>query len=158
MKITKTTLAKKTIQLALNNVTNKKGGPFAAIIVKNNKILSYSCNNVVSKNDPTAHAEIEAIRKACKKLKSFNLSGCQIYTSCKPCPMCLSAIYWANLKKVFFCADTKTASKYGFRDGFIFKELSLPENKRKVKYEPLNAADFEKPFKAWKKLSNKKKY
>ncbi|MCL2484930.1 MAG: nucleoside deaminase [Endomicrobia bacterium] len=158
MKTSKNTIDDKLIKLAAENVKKHKGGPFSAIIVKNGKILSSASNNVISKNDPTAHAEIEAIRKAAKKLKNFSLSGCEIYTSCQPCPMCLSAIYWADIKKNYYYADTKTASKYGFKDGLIFKELSKPQNSRKIKQTKIKNSDSLIPFKIWKTLPNKKKY
>lgn len=150
--------SKKTVKLALKNVSQNKGGPFAAIIVKDNKIIASAVNNVVSKNDPTAHAEIEAIRKAAKKLKTYDLSNCEIYTSCQPCPMCLSAIYWANIKKVFYCADMNTAQKYGFRDKFIFKELSKEDDNKKVKQYFIDDPDKEIPFIEWKELPDKKNY
>ncbi|MDR1942466.1 MAG: nucleoside deaminase [Endomicrobium sp.] len=160
MKKCKRTIEDKIIILALKNVKKLKGGPFAAAVTLNGKIISQAANAVTAKNDPTAHAEIEAIRKAAKKLKTYDLSKCEIYASCKPCPMCLSAIYWANIKKVHYCAQTQTACKYGFKDGFIFEELSKPENKRKIR-EIKSAAvseDPSAPFKAWKMLADKKKY
>lgn len=150
--------SEKAVNMAVKNVKNKKCGPFAAIIVKNNKIIASSCNAVTKKNDPTAHAEIEAIRKAAKKLKNYDLSGCEIYTSCKPCPMCLSAIYWARIKTVYYCADEKTAARYGFDDLKIFKELLKPDNKRKVKQIFLDNKNKNLPFKLWKELPDKKAY
>jgi len=158
MTMNKNRLADKVIALALKNVNNKKGGPFSAVIVKNGKIISSAYNCVTTKNDPTAHAEIEAIRKAAKKLKNFDLSGCEIFSSCEPCPMCLSAVYWSGIKKVYYCADTKTASKYGFKDEVIFKELKKPAGKRKVKQILINNKDKNLPFEKWNSLPDKKKY
>ncbi len=158
MKKNITKLSHKTIKLAEKNVSNYKNGPFAAIIVKDNIIISSSGNRVIAKNDPTAHAEIEAIRKASKKLKTFDLSGCEIFTSCKPCPMCISAIYWAKIKKVYYCADSETAAKYGFRDKSIFKELTNTTGKISVQQIQIDFKDKNSPFKLWKSLPNKKKY
>lgn len=158
MKNIKKQIINKTILKAFKNVNSLKGGPFAAIITKGNKIIACSANHVTSKNDPTAHAEIETIRKACKKIRNYNLSGYELYTSCKPCPMCLSAIYWANIKKVYYCASSEDASKHGFKDSKIYKELSLPENQRTLKLINIKSEIALKPFKAWKNLADKKKY
>jgi len=149
---------KKVLKLAGKNAAENSGGPFAAIIVRKNKIVSFARNRVTRKNDPTAHAEIEAIRKAAKKLKNFNLSDCVIFSSCKPCPMCLGAIYWAGIKKLYYSADTKTAAKYGFKDLLIFKELAKPESKRKVRMTRVDNPAEELPFKIWKNSPGKKKY
>ena len=135
-----------------------KGGPFGAIIVKNNKIIAKG-NVVTSKNDPSAHAEISAIRAACKKLKTFHLKDCTIYSSCEPCPMCLGAIYWAHLERLVFAADKKQAAEAGFDDDFIYKELNLSYSKRKI---PTLRYDMEEeskePFMAWLNNENKIKY
>jgi guanine deaminase len=120
------------IDLARSNITHLKGGPFGAVIVKNNEIIGEGCNQVVSNNDPTAHAEIVAIREACKNLSSFQLDGCEIYTSCEPCPMCLGAIYWARPEKIYYAATREDAELSNFDDSFIYKEVSLPLNKRKI--------------------------
>ena len=146
----------KVIELAQKNVLAGKGGPFAAVIVKDDKIISYGYNQVTSKKDPTLHAEIDAIRKAAKKLKTFDLSGCEIFSSCYPCPMCFSAIYWANIKKVYYSATKEVATKYGFKDGKIYKEL---ENKIKsVKFVKIEAKNCNLPFKEWKNKKDKIKY
>ena len=146
---------KKVIDISIKNVKNG-GGPFAALIVKNDKIVSYGINDVTLKNDPTAHAEINAIRKAAKKLKSFDLKDCVIYSSCEPCPMCFSAIYWANIKKVYYVATRKEAAKYGFRDDKIYKEL---KNKIvSIKMEKVEDENKEVPFKLWNNQKNKIKY
>jgi guanine deaminase len=158
MKINKNRLAEKTIAMAVKNVKRKKGGPFFAIIIKNGQIISSAGNSVILKNDPTAHAEIEAIRKAAKKLRSFDLSGCEIFSSCEPCPMCLSAIYWANIKKIYCCADKKTAAKYGFKDEMIFGEVIKPAAKRKIGQFFVKTGNCNLPFDEWEKLPDKKKY
>jgi guanine deaminase len=158
MNFNKSKLADKIIAMAVKNVKNKKGGPFSAIIIKNGKIISSAYNSVTIKNDPTAHAEIEAIRKAAKKLKNYDLSGCELFSSCEPCPMCLGAIYWAQIKKIYCCADKKTAAKYGFKDEIIFKELKKPSAKRKVKQTFIENKNKNLPFKKWKSLSDKKRY
>lgn len=156
MKNNKEIFISKVVELAQKNVLAGKGGPFAAIIVKDDKIISYGYNQVTSKKDPTSHAEIDAIRKAAKKLKTFDLSGCEIYSSCYPCPMCFSAIYWANIKKVYYSAAKEIAAKYGFKDGKIYNEL---KNKIKsVKFTEMKIKDFDLPFKEWKNKKDKIKY
>jgi len=110
-------------ELAKENLTNNHGGPFGAVIVKNNKIIGQSNNQVLATNDPTAHAEIMAIRNACQNIKSYDLSGCEIYTNCYPCPMCLSAIIWANIKTVYYANTKKDAANIGFRDDLIYQQL-----------------------------------
>ena len=139
-------------------IKNGHGGPFGAVIVKGGKIIASSANNVTRKNDPTAHAEIEAIRKAAKKLKTFDLSGCEIYSSCEPCPMCLAAIYWAQLKAVYYGTAKEIASREGFKDAFIYKELSLSPAKRKIKQTEVPTPEGIEPFKVWKKSLKKIKY
>jgi len=146
------------IKIAERNVKKNLGGPFGTVIVKNGRIVSVAANSVARKNDPTAHAEIEAIRKASKKLKSFDLSGCEIYSSCEPCPMCLSAIYWSNIKKIYYAATANEAAKSGFRDDFIYKELAKPASNRKVKEISFDIPQKSVPFKLWKKSANKIKY
>lgn len=158
MTMNKNKLTEKTIALAIKNVKRKKSGPFSAIIVKDGKIISSAYNAVTIKNDPTAHAEIEAIRKAAKKLKNYDLSGCEIFSSCEPCPMCLSAIYWANIKKIYYCADKKIAAKYGFKDEMILKELKKPSVKRKIKETFIDNKNKELPFKEWAADPLRKKY
>src|SRR5574344_2535218 len=121
------------IQMATDNVANGNGGPFGAVVAKEGKIIARATNTVTTSNDPTAHAEVNAIREACRVLGTFDLSGCEIYSSCEPCPMCLSAIYWARIDRVYYSADKKQASKAGFDDGFIYEELSKPIIERKIK-------------------------
>jgi tRNA(Arg) A34 adenosine deaminase TadA len=112
------------IQLSIENI-EKGGGPFGAIIVRDGEIIAESANSVTNDNDPTAHAEVNAIREACKKLSTYDLSGCQIFSSCEPCPMCLGAIYWARLDKLHFAASKNDAADSGFDDAFIYEELDL---------------------------------
>src|SRR5574344_919865 len=120
------------IRLSIENVKNG-GGPFGAIIVKGGKIVATGVNRVTANNDPTAHAEVSAIRAACNKLNTFDLSGCDIYTSCEPCPMCLGAIYWAHLDTIYYGNNKNDAEDIGFGDAFIYKELALPMVERKLK-------------------------
>jgi guanine deaminase len=148
---------RKAIKLSIVNVT-KGGGPFGAVIVKNGKVIAEGTNNVTKLNDPTAHAEIEAIRNASKKLKNFDLKGCEIYTSCEPCPMCLSAIYWANIGKIYYANTRKDAEKIGFRDDHIYKELSVPLKKRKIPIVQTLRKDALKAFELWKYKTDKISY
>lgn len=120
------------IQIAHDSVHHHEGGPFGAIIVKDNKIIGRGANRVTCDNDPTAHAEIKAIRDACKHIQSFSLSGCTLYCSSEPCPMCLSAIYWARIEQVFFASTCQQAAMTGFDDQFIYKELSLPHARKQL--------------------------
>ncbi len=140
------------IELARSNIKNLKGGPFGAVIVKDGKIVGEGCNQVISNNDPTAHAEIIAIREACKNLKSHQLEGCEIYTSCEPCPMCLGAIYWARPEKIYFAATRTDAEYVNFDDSFIYKEVSLPANLRKIPSIQLMKDESRAVFEDWKAL------
>ncbi len=146
----------KVIKVAQKNVLSGKGGPFAALIVKDGRIVSTGYNKVTSKSDPTLHAEIDAIRKAAKKLNMIDLSACSLYSSCEPCPMCLAALYWANIKNVYYAADRKTATKYGFIDEKIYEEL-------KTKIVTVNLINvkvkiYDLPFEVWKNKEDKIKY
>jgi guanine deaminase len=143
------------IRLSKENITDGLGGPFGAVIVKDGRIIGEGKNEVLESNDPTAHAEIQAIRNACKHSGSYDLSGCEIYSSCEPCPMCLSAIYWARIDTIFYANTKKDASEIGFDDDFIYKELSLPEDKRKIKMQQHNTEEAKKVFLDWLKLENK---
>lgn len=137
------------IDLASGNVTSGEGGPYGAVIVKKNEIIAASGNKVTSRLDPTAHAEIMAIRLACKKLNDFQLTGCVLYTSCEPCPMCLGAIYWARLDKVYYACSRKDAAAAGFDDSFIYDEIPLSPEKRRITMHNLKLADDLKPFQLW---------
>ncbi len=120
------------IAMALENVTKKQGGPFGAVIIKDGAVIGTGTNRVTKNNDPTAHAEIVAIRDACRHLGTFQLNGAALYSSCEPCPMCLSAIYWAGISKVYFANTRKDAASIGFDDSFIYKEIALPVDKREL--------------------------
>ncbi|MDD2577594.1 MAG: nucleoside deaminase [Bacteroidales bacterium] len=146
------------IETALDNIKNNNGGPFGAVIVKDGVLIAKSPNTVTSSNDPTAHAEINAIRLACKELKTFDLSGCEIYSSCEPCPMCLSAIYWARISKVYYAADRFNAQKAGFDDSFIYNEISLSEKERSIYMENAMHKEGQMPFELWQETENKTKY
>ncbi len=146
------------IKLAEKNVLNASGGPFGAVVVKEGKIIAKSANKVTTTNDPTAHAEVSAIRLACKKLKTFDLSGCVIYTSCEPCPMCLGAIYWAHLDKIYFANTKKDAADIDFDDQFIYEEIDLPMEKRKLPTIPLLRDEALKAFRMWQESGMKIEY
>ena len=146
------------IKNAIQGMNNNEGGPFGCVIVKDGKIVGKGNNKVTSSNDPTAHAEVTAIRDACKNLNSFQLDDCIIYTSCEPCPMCLGAIYWARPKKVYFGSNKKDAANIGFDDAFIYKELPLPFNQRSIPFEQINRDNALKAFKLWSEKEDKTEY
>jgi guanine deaminase len=146
------------IQLSIENMRSGKGGPFGAVIVKNGKIIARGFNQVTSSNDPTAHAEVVAIRNACKELGSFQLDGCEIYTSCEPCPMCLGAIYWARPDKMYYANTKADAANIGFDDQFIYEEIALPLNKRKLACEQLLNEEALVAFKEWQDKQDKIEY
>lgn len=148
---------RRAIELSLENV-RRGGGPFGAVVTRDGKIISESCNKVTLLNDPTAHAEIGAIREAAGKLSTFDLSGCSIYVSCEPCPMCLGAIYWARIDKVFF-ANTRFDAEYiGFDDSFIYEEITLPMKERKIEFKQLLREEALEAFRAWEENEDKVKY
>ena len=120
------------IRLSLQKMTTGAGGPFGAVVVRNGKIIARGWNQVTSSNDPTAHAEVSAIRAACRKLKTFQLDDCELYTSCEPCPMCLAAIYWARFKKVYYANTRRDDARIQFDDNFIYREVAKPVSKRKI--------------------------
>src|SRR5271156_3767835 len=138
------------IRLSLAKMRGNCGGPFGAVVVRKGKIIGRGWNRVTSANDPTAHAEISAIRDACKKLKSFRLDDCEIYTSCEPCPMCLAAIYWARLKKVYYANTRKDAARIQFDDDLIYKEVATPISHRKIPMKNLLREEALKVFAEWK--------
>ena len=150
------------IDLSKKNLKNRHGGPFGAVVVKNGKIIGRASNSVLKNNDPTAHAEIMAIRDACKKIKSYDLSGCELYTSCYPCPMCFGAIIWSNIKVVYYGNTKKDAANIGFRDGFMyeyFKTLSNSKQNTKIlKLKPLNHKEAKLVFDDFKNQKNKTIY
>ena len=145
------------IRLADESVKNG-GGPFGAVIVKDGEIVAGSANSVTRDNDPTAHAEVNTIRQACKKLGTFDLSDCFIYTSCEPCPMCLGAIYWSRIKKVFYCNTKKDAADINFADDFIYKELEQHYGERAVPFIPLLRDEAIETFRAWEAKQDKVEY
>jgi tRNA(Arg) A34 adenosine deaminase TadA len=146
------------IRLAAENLNHKRGGPFGAVVVKNGEIIGRGVNTVVSGNDPTAHAEINAIREACLFLGSFQLDGCEIYTSCEPCPMCMGAIYWARPSKIYYAASRYDAENAGFDDSHIYRELVTPINNRKIPIQQVMEAEAREVFKKWIDLEHKVKY
>lgn len=146
------------IRLSKEGMTEGHGGPFGAVVVKNGKIVGRGYNKVTSTNDPTAHAEVVAIRDACKNLQTFQLDGCDIYTSCEPCPMCMGAIYWARPSNVYFGCTREDAAKIGFDDSYIYNELKLDIAERGI---PLNNFSREEAmivFNEWERKENKTKY
>ena len=145
------------IELSLASVRSN-GGPFGCVIVKNNEIIAEGSNKVTIINDPTAHAEIVTIRKACKALNNFNLEGTEMYTSCEPCPMCLSAIYWSHIDKIYYGNTRLDAAKIGFDDNYIYNELSKKKSQRKIPMQQINQEDAFKVFKEWELKPDKIKY
>ena len=148
---------KEAINLSIENVKND-GGPFGAVIVKDGKIIARGVNRVTQHNDPTAHAEVQAIRAATQELKTFDLSGCIIYTSCEPCPMCLGAIYWARLDKVYYGNNKTDAKNIGFDDSFIYDELDLPIEKRTIPFKQISKDEAIVAFKDWTNKTDKVEY
>jgi tRNA(Arg) A34 adenosine deaminase TadA len=138
------------VEIAVENVRNHGGGPFGAIVVRDGEILAEGVNSVTVSHDPTAHAEIVAIRKACRHLKTFELSGCEIYTSCEPCPMCLAAIYWSRASKVVFGASRHDAAEAGFDDEFLYRELTLDHASRLIPIEQIHREEALATFNAWR--------
>ena len=145
------------IKLSIKNVKTG-GGPFGTVIVKNNKIIAEGYNKVTKLNDPTAHGEIVAIRNACKSLKTFNLEGTQLYTSCEPCPMCLSAIYWAHIEKIYFGNTRSDAAEIGFDDEFIYKEFTKNQKLRKIQMNQILKKEAKVAFNLWKENPDKIEY
>ena len=148
---------KRAIELSIESV-NKGGGPFGCVIVKDEKIVSEGSNKVTSSKDPTAHGEIVAIREACKKINNFSLSGFELYSSCEPCPMCLSAIYWARIDKVYFANTRKDAQKIDFDDSLIYSEFQKNIDKRKIPMVQMMRSEALQAFELWEKKTDKVKY
>ena len=145
------------IELSLNSVNNG-GGPFGCVITKQNKIIAEGSNKVTLLNDPTAHAEIVAIREACMKLNTFNLTGCDLYTSCEPCPMCLSAIYWSHVDSIFYANTRDDAKNINFDDSLIYSEISKKNEDRKIPIKQMLRKEALKAFELWSKKTDKIKY
>jgi guanine deaminase len=146
------------IRLSLENVASGCGGPFAAVIVNDNRIVAEGANRVTLSKDPTAHAEVIAIRQACQALGVFELKGCEIYTSCEPCPMCLGAIYWARLSRVYYAALAADAAQAGFDDALIYRELAMPHSERTLPMHQLMREEALVAFQAWKNFPHKTAY
>ncbi len=155
--MTQQELMKRAIELAVENV-RQGGGPFGAVIAKDGEIFAEGVNRVTSHHDPTAHAEVQAIRTAAAKLQKFDLSGYDIYSSCEPCPMCLGAIYWAHLDHLYFAGTKHDAADAGFDDAFIYEELPLPIHERKLKTENFMNQEAQAPFEEWKAKADKIEY
>ncbi|VBB46002.1 Guanine deaminase [uncultured Paludibacter sp.] len=143
---------------AQEGMRNNDGGPFGAVIVMDGKIIGRGHNMVTSTNDPTAHAEVMAIRDACKNVQNFHLSAATLYTSCEPCPMCMAAIYWANIKKVYFASNRNDAERIGFNDKFIYDELQLPIENRSIEMKHLHAPLADEVFDEWTSKFDKTEY
>jgi len=152
-----TQFMRQAIQLAVENIKNG-GGPFGAVIVKDGKVIATGVNRVTANNDPTAHAEVCAIRAACEALGTFTLEGCDIYSSCEPCPMCLGAIYWAHLDHLYYGANKHDAADAGFDDQFIYEELEQPIASRSLTTEILIPQEAQAPFKLWKEYEARTEY
>ena len=148
---------KRAIELSIESV-NKGGGPFGSVITKDNKIISEGYNKVTTNNDPTAHGEIVAIREACRILNVFSLKGCELYSTCEPCPMCLSAIYWAHIDKIYYANTRDDAQKINFDDSLIYSELQKNINKRKIQMIQMMRNEALKAFELWNKKTDKIKY
>ena len=146
------------IELAVQNVTTGEGGPYGAVIVKDGQVIAACANKVTATVDPTAHAEIMAIRRACRHLNDFQLHGCILYSSCEPCPMCLGAIYWARLSKVYYACDREQAAAAGFDDSFIYDEIAVPPAQRHISMLQLNLRDACRPFERWNDKADKLMY
>lgn len=149
---------KKAISISEEKMHANEGGPFGAVIVKENKIISLGWNQVTSTNDPTAHAEVVAIREACKALDNFSLQGCHIYTSCEPCPMCLASIYWARIDRIFFANTREDAAKIKFDDEFLYQEIAKPIESRTISMQQLLRDDAWKVFEMWDAKTDKISY
>ena len=148
---------KRAIELSIESVNNG-GGPFGCVIVKKNEIISEGSNKVTSTNDPTAHGEIVAIREACKKINNFNLNGCELYSNCEPCPMCLSAIYWSRIDKIYYANTREDAEKIDFDDSFIYSEFQKKIDERKITMIQMMREEALKAFELWNKKIDKIKY
>lgn len=146
------------VRIAHENVLAGHGGPFGAIVVKDGQIIGVGRNEVTATNDPTAHAEMQAIRAACRHLRHFQLTGCEIYTSCEPCPMCIGAIYWARPKAVYYACTKEDAAEAGFDDRFIYGQIALPMEKRQIEMKQIYPATSGLPFQAWKQSTARTDY
>jgi tRNA(Arg) A34 adenosine deaminase TadA len=146
------------IELAIENVRSGRGGPFGSVVVKDGEIIAEGANSVTANNDPTAHAEVVAIRAACARLRAFELKGCDLYSSCEPCPMCLGAIYWARPRRVYFGSTAADATQAGFDDSFIYGEIARPFSGRRIPMEQMMGEEALETFRAWERQANKVPY
>jgi tRNA(Arg) A34 adenosine deaminase TadA len=146
------------IDLSMRRMRRGAGGPFGAVVIRRGEVIARGWNRVTSSNDPTAHAEIVAIRGACRRLETFHLGDCDLYTSCEPCPMCLSAIYWAHVRKVFYGATRHDAAAIDFDDDFIYREIARPVGRRRVRMKQLMRAEALEAFDEWKRKEDKVPY
>lgn len=146
------------LEVASKNASGEGGGPFGAVVVKEGEVIAVASNRVTPDHDPTAHAEINAIREACRKLESHSLEGCQLYSSCEPCPMCLAAAYWARLEIVYYAADREEAAEAGFDDSLIYDQLALPIEQRALPLERLLKEKGDKPFQLWRENEERVNY
>ena len=146
------------IRSGMEGMRKNLGGPFGCVIVKDDEIVGTGCNMVIALNDPTAHAEIVAIREACKKLGTFQLTDCEVYSTCEPCPMCIGALYWARPKVIYYANDKIDAAAIGFDDNFIYQQIALPVEQRKIPMQCLPCAEAVNMFEEWKKMNNKNLY
>jgi guanine deaminase len=151
-------LMRRAIRLSAERMRMGEGGPFGAVIVKDGKVIAEGWNKVTSSNDPTAHAEVSAIRTACEKLGTFSLAGCDIYTSCEPCPMCLAAIYWARLEHIYFANSREAAAAIGFDDAFLYREVAKPIEERSIPTMKLDLPEAEAVFAEWQAKPDKVEY
>jgi tRNA(Arg) A34 adenosine deaminase TadA len=154
----KSEFMREAIRISLEKMRRNHGGPFGAVVVRKGKIVGRGWNRVTSTNDPTAHAEVSAIRDACRRLKTFQLDDCELYTSCEPCPMCLAAIYWARLRRVFYGNTRQDAAKIDFDDDFIYREVARPIARRKIPMKQLLRKESLTAFKEWQSKANKIQY
>ena len=154
----KSKFMREAIRISITKMRANCGGPFGAVVVRAGKIVGRGWNQVTSTNDPTAHAEVTAIRDACRRLKTFQLDDCELYTSCEPCPMCLSAIYWARFRKVYFGNTRRDAARIGFDDEFIYREVAAPVARRKIPMSQLLRGEAQPAFKEWTAKTDKVRY
>lgn len=146
------------LDMACENVRSGQGGPFAALVVANGNVIGRGMNCVTSDNDPTAHAEVMAIRDACEKIGNYHLVDADLYTSCEPCPMCLGAVYWARISRVFFAADREDAANAGFNDALIYREIATPHGNRSIPFQKINVDLYNEPFNLWNRFDQKNEY
>jgi len=149
---------RRAIELSVRNVDSGRGGPFGAVVVKDDEIVGEGANEVVARTDPSAHAEVLAIRAACRKLNTFQLTGCDLYTSCEPCPMCMGLNYWARPKSVYYANTAADAAGIGFDDALIYRELALPNAQRSLQMQQLLREEALAAFEGWQKKPNKIPY